>query len=204
MTNAELVTRFIRYYGGEISEAMVGNDITPVAPYILMDVAYQSYCKHIAPLQVKGRAKQIRRYWAEAYNLFNSQLFLPFKEAEYGEITDKMDEVWDYLTDEVKALETAIIAFISDKIDGEREVVASILLTNILAQAANELVCIASEELTGQSAKSRELDAVRIWCIKFANAYLPPEGDINTSDDPEVCKAVSELSNKIARWIFEQ
>lgn len=204
MTNAELVTRFIRYYGGEITEVRVGNDITPIAPYILMDVAYQSYCKHIVPLKVKGRAKQIRGYWKDAYNKFNAQLFLPFKPEEYAEITDKMDEVGEYLTDEVKALETAIIAFVSDKIDGEREVVASILLTNILAQAANELVCIASEGLTGQGAKSRELDAIRIWCIKFANAYLPPEGDINTSDDPTVCEAVSALSHKIARWIFEQ
>ena len=105
---------------------------------------------------------------------------------------------------EVMAVEKAIISFVSDRVKDGREVVASILLTNILAQAANELICIASEGLTGQKAKSRELDAVRIWCIKFANVYLPPEGDINTSDDPAVCDAVSALSHKIAQWIFEQ
>ena len=84
MINTELVTRFIRYYGGQISEERAGNDITHVAPYILMDLAYQAYRKHIATLPVKGRAKQIRGFWSDAYNRFNAQLFLPFKEAEYG------------------------------------------------------------------------------------------------------------------------
>lgn len=204
MTNAELVTRFIRYYGGEITEGKVGNDITPVAPYILMDVAYQSYCKHIAPLRVHGRAKQLRGYWADAYNRFNKQIFLPFKPEEYAEITDKMDEVEEYLTESVKAVETAIVAYLRGKIDREQETIASILLCNILAQAAQELIKIACESLTGKPAKSPELDSIRVFCLKFGAAYLPPEADVNTSHDPAVCEAVSGLSHKIAEWIFKQ
>ena len=204
MTNAELVTRFIRYYGGQISEEKVGNDITPVAPYILMDVAYQSYCKHIAPMQVWGRVRQLRNRWSDAYNRYNRQLFLPFREDEYGEITDKMDEIEEYVGDEVGTLERAIIAYLDGKIDGDREIIASILLINILAQAAQELTKIACESLTGKPAKSPELDTVRILCLKFGSAYLPPKQNVNTSDDPDVCSAVYELSHKIAKWIFEQ
>lgn len=204
MTNAELVTRFIRHYGGQISEEIVGNDITPVAPYILMDIAYQSYRKHIEPIPVWGRVKQLRNRWSDAYNRYNRQLFAPFKEVEYGEITDKMDEIEDFIGEEVKALETAIVAFLDGKVDGDKEVIASILLTNILAQAAQELTKIACESLTGQPAKSRELDSIRVFCLKFGSAYLPPDRDINTSDDPDVCSAVYVLSHKIAKWIFEQ
>jgi len=204
MTNAELVTRFIRFYGGQISEDSVGNDITPVAPYILMDVAYQSYCKHIAPLKVRGRAKQLRGYWSDAYNKFNRQLFLPFNATEYGEITDKMDEVEDYIGEDVKAVETAILAYLDGKIDRDQEAIASILLCNILAQASQELVKISCEKLTGKPAKAPELDSIRIFCLKFGTAYLPPEGDINTSEDPAVCDAVYALSHKIAEWLFKQ
>ena len=204
MDNAELVTRFIRYYGGEISEDKVGNDITPVSPYILMDVAYQSYRKHIEPLKVWGRAKQLRGYWAKAYNQFNRQLFLPFNASEYDEITDKMDEVEEYIGEEVKALETAIVTFLEDKIDRDRDAIASILLCNILAQASQELVKISCEKLTGKPAKAPELDSIRIFCLKFGEAYLPPDRDVNTSDDPAVCDAVSALSHKIAEWIFKQ
>ena len=202
MTNAELVTRFIRYYGGDISEETVGNDLTPVASYILMDIAYQSYRKHIAPLPVRGRVKQLRGYWSDAYNRYNRQLFLPFKESEYGEITDKMDEVEECTSEEVKALETAIISYLEGKIDHDEEIIASILLTNILAQTAQELTRIACQALTGQPAKSRELDTIRVYCIKFGTEYLPPQQRINTSEDPAVCEAVRVLTNKIARWIF--
>ena len=204
MTNGELVTRFIRYYGGEITEGRVGNDITPVAPYILMDVAYQSYCKHIAHLPVRGRVKQLRNRWTDAYNRYNRQLFLPFKEAEYGEITDKMDEVEEFIGDEVRCLETAIVAHLRGRIESGEETIASILLTNILAQAAQELTRIASKSLTGQESESPELNSIRVFCLKFGSAYLPPERNVNTSDDPIVCDAVRALSLKIAKWIFEQ
>lgn len=202
MTNGELVTRFIRYYGGRPSKTI--EDITPIAPYILMDVAYQSYRKHIAPLKVKGMAKQLRNRWAKAYHLFNMQVFLPFNDDERDSVVDRMDAIEEYLSDEVKALEDAIIRFLYGKIVYDREVIASVLLNNILAQASNELIFIAAKGLTGQGARSRELDTIRVLCIKFANTYLPPEGDINTSDDPTVCDAVSALSHKIAKWIFEQ
>lgn len=205
MTNAELVTRFIRYYGGEITEERVGNDITPVAPYILMDIAYQSFCKHISPLKLTGLAKVCWRRWAKSYRDFNKQIFLPFKIEEYDAVTDRMDEIGEYLADEIKGVEDAVMAYL-DGILGPnaKEVFTCVLLNNILAQSANELICIASEGLTGTPAKSRELDGVRIWCIKFANAYLPPSGDIDTSNDPGVCDAVSALSKKIAKWIFKQ
>lgn len=204
MTNAEIVTRFIRHYGGQITEEKVGNDITPVAPYILMDISYQSYCKHIAPIDARHIVKKLRSQWSDAYNRYNRQLFLPFKEEEYGEITDKMDEIEEFVGDEVKALETAIISHLEGKIDRDKEIIASILLTNILAQAAQELTKIACQSLTGQPAKSRELDTIRIYCLKFGSAYLPPEKNINTSEDPDVCAAVSALTHKIAKWIFEQ
>ena len=204
MDNADIVTRFIRYYGGQITREQVGNDLTPVAPYILMDVAYQSYRKHILPLPVKGRAKQLRGYWASAYNRFNRELFLPFRPEEYDDIIDKMDEVEDFIGEEVKTLENAIVAFLDGKIEHDREVIASILLCNILAQAAQELICISCEKMTGKPAKAPELDSIRIFCLKFANEFLPPEGDINTSEDPAVCEAVSKLSHKIAEWIFRQ
>ena len=202
MTNGELVPRFIRHYGGRPAKTI--EDITPIAPYILMDVAYQSYRKHIAPLKVTGMAKQLRNRWSKAYHLFNMQVFLPFNDEERDSVVDRMDAIEEYLSDEVKALEDAIIRFLDGKIVYDREVIASVLLNNILAQASNELIFIAAKGLTGQGARSRELDTIRVLCIKFANVYLPPEGDINTSDDPAVCDAVSALSHKIAKWIFEQ
>ena len=202
MKNGEIVTRFWEYYGGKPID--FGNDITLIAPYILMDVAYSSYRKHIEPINVTGRAKQIRGYWRKAYNQFNSQIFLPFKPEEYEDIVSLMDDIEEYLSGEVKDLEDAIVAYLDGKIEYDKDVVASALLTNILSQASNELICIASEGLSGQPAKSRELDAIRVWCIKFVNEFLPIEGTINTSEDEAVCNAVLALSNKIAQWIFKQ
>lgn len=201
MTNGELVKRFIEYYGGKPGN--VGNDITPIAPYILMDLAYQSYRKHIAPLPVRGRAKQLRTYWSSAYHKFNSQIFLPFNTAERDEVIDRMDDIEDYLSEEITELENAITAYLETKNVRNTEVITCAILNNILAQSAQELIRIASTSLTGQPAESRDLDGVRIFCIKFATEYLPPDEYIDTSSDERVNNAVDALSHKIALWIFK-
>ena len=202
MTNSELVSRFLGYYGHGAIDAR--GDITPVAPFILMDMAYQSYCKHIAPLPVKGMAKRARSCWEDAYRRFNKKLFLPFAPQEWDDIVDRMDDIEEFLREEGVALEEAIFTYLEGKVDVGRDVIASVLLSNILSQAANELVRITNSTIIGRNLGDKDLDSIRIWCIKFANFYLPLDGDVNTSEDIGVCKAVSALSHKIAEWIFKQ
>lgn len=202
MTDVELATRFVRWYGGEPGDRI--KTIFPIAPYILMDIAYQSYLKYVAPLKVSGRIKQYRNRWIAAYNAFNRQLFLPFKEEEYDEVVDRMDILEEYLRGSVSTLETALVNYLIGKVDGQEILVANVLMHNILAQSAQGWVTLSCQELTGQPAKSPELESICAWSIKFLQEYLPPNARVDTTQDPDICDAVDNFNKKIAKWIFNK
>ena len=135
MTKKEVVDTALRGIG---KTRVQGNTTEPIMPYLLADIMYQLFDKNISPLSLKHELKQMKKMWMQKYKHFNKPVFSAFKESEFTELTDLMDDVYDYLSNEIVMLRSKTMLVIEGIESFEtKQAVSNLIMCHIFAEYAD-------------------------------------------------------------------
>ena len=135
MTKREIVETALKGIG---KTRVQGDTTEPIMPYLLADIMYQLFDKNINPLPLRHELKQMRKRWTLRYKTFNKPVFSAFKETEFTELTDLMDNVYDYLSNEIVMLRSQIMLVVEGVESFEtRQIIADLIMCHIFAEYAD-------------------------------------------------------------------
>lgn len=170
-------------------------------PFYIMDACYQIYCKEIKDLPCKQMMKQAKRRWGVCYHQYTTEFFRAFNEDQVEFITDQMDEFNDYIHNSVVILKSKVMSYVPDTVSFEdKKVLASLLLCNVLAQAAQHI----HGEMYRNSDMTKEVN-IHIEGVKKASydisRYHPASKGVNLTASAEVMKLIDALCKKIMKFL---
>ena len=209
MTKKEIIDTALKGIG----KARVQGDSTePIMPYLLGDIMYQIYMKNIAKLPLRHKMKLMDSSWRQRYGLFDRPLFTYFKDGESIELTDMMDNLTDYLNDEIVLMRTRVVNVLSDIEDfNHRMNISALILCHIIAQYAecsyNRCYYTTKNTSYGvieESASNKDLCYLRDLSYKMAMQYIHdlPGGEV-TIYHPDMDDLFIKVAKKIYKWLEE-
>ena len=209
MTKKEVVDTALRGLG---KTRVQGNTTEPIMPYLLADIMFQLFDKNIAPIPFKHELKQMKCRWIKRYKRFNKPVFSAFKETEYTELTDLMDEVYDYLSNEIVMLRSKIMLVISGIPFFEvKQNIANLIMCHIFAEYADccyqRVYYNVKKEYFGtieEPTSNEDLCYLRDLSYKMAIQIIKetPGGDLEYSK-VDMQSMFALIAKKIYKWLEE-
>lgn len=221
MTNEEMLNAFLKprgmYYEG-------GCNLRILLPFFIMDAVYAIYNRSIKPLSLdpNGYPAERRERWRIAYNRFNKKFFDSFNEDQQDAIIDKMDSFEEYIANDLMVMQASVWRVLC-KIEPERDsevqnVAADCFLAEMLTCAAlieSQRIINWAKTRPRQSGMGFEvvklpkafvssydgIDDVRLKINSFNNVYYQPTKDIVISNHQGISDAISQMIQKIFRFI---
>ena len=190
-----------------------GDSIAPILPFLLADIAYQCQLKGekaIGPL--RHAQKQKSAMWHKQYTLFNRPFFSLIPAENQEEVTDLMDSLYEYISNEIVMLQSGILQMF-DGVDFEQKKnVSWFMLAHIFAQFANAAwknvnyhVRRAPYGDVLEPETNDVLNRLRDYSFGMAMAYLrglPGKGEITISN-LKSDNLFTVISRKIHEWLKE-
>lgn len=200
MTNKDIVNIYLAY---KHKRKTKGKEVSTLflMPFFIMDACYQVYCKEIKNYPCKFQMKQAKKRFSESYHKYTTDFFQPFNEDQIEFITDQMDEFNDYIHNSMVILKSKVFGIIPDDYSFEdKKILSSLLLCNVLAQAAQHL----HGNMYRHSDMTKEVD-VNIEGVKKASydmaRFHPVSKGVNLTTTNEVTKLISALCKKIMKFL---
>ena len=221
MTNAEMLDAFLRPRGMYMEG---GCNLRILLPFFIMDAVYAIYNRSIKPIDLRSRRKErlARLRWRLAYNRFDEEFFNSFDEDQREAIMDKMDKFEEYIDNDLMVMQASVWRALC-KVEPERDtevqnIAADCFLAEMLSCAAliesqriiNWAKTIPSKKGVGFEVtrlpkafvKAYDgIDEVRLMINAFNNTFYQPTKDINISNYPGISDAISQMIQKIFRFI---
>lgn len=114
--------------------------IVLLMPWVMMNVAYEYYCRDILPLKLTQKTKLYRKQWKEAYDKFNSWLFDCFDNDMQDAFCDKMDEFKKFMYQDIVQLQSKMIRCLPQNASAEnKQIVSAALLSNRIARVSYDM-----------------------------------------------------------------
>ena len=209
MTKKQIVETALKGVGMKRVE---GESTEPIMPYLLADVMYQLYQKDVIPANLRHKMRYMHKMWIQKYSHFNKKIFTYFKPEEYTEITDLMDSVGDYLSNEITMLRSQIMMILLN-IDSfqDKRVISTLLMCHIFAQYAecsyNKVYYKTKEMPFGiieENSSCPELCYLSRLSHKMAIQYIRdiPGGDLELGK-LDTSGIFNQIANKIYQWLKE-
>ena len=200
MTNEEIVDVYLAYKHMKRTQGRRDN-LLFLMPFFIMDACYQIYCKDIKDLPCKHMMKQAKKRWGVCYHKYTTDFFRAFNEDQVEFIMDQMDEFNDYIHNSLVILKSKVVGQIPDSVPFEdKKILASLLLCNVLAQAAQHL----HGNMYRNSDMTKEVNK-DIEGIKKASHDLarlsPSSKGINVTASDEVMNLINALCKKIMKFL---
>jgi len=175
---------------------MGGNDgdASPILPLIMMDMAYQLYREHIAPIECKQEMKQLKNRWKMNYSAFNKDFFRVFNADETDFIVDMMDEFDEFIKKDLTIAFWQFTNVMKDEPIDRQKVLSACMLINILCQCANIVWERVYKSSKSQSSTNQNLLQCEHIIHRWKNLYYgknKPTIDCNKSE--QICLAVDIL-----------
>lgn len=200
MTGTELTDAYMRHIG---YRRRGGDGMTLLLPFIILDAMYQIYRTSVAPLNVSHEAKQMRNRWIDAYNLFNRDFFSAFTQEQQDEIIDRMDSFGEYIHNDIEIARIQVMNIMKND-DTEMQIkISSIMMCNILAQAANSIWTNSYVRSDGKPLRNRYIDTIERMSYKFMNSLHGNRYHIDPNQNDALCKSVTVLCRRIVKWLNE-
>ena len=170
-------------------------------PFYIMDACYQIYCKDIKDLPCKQMMKQAKKRWSACYHKYTADFFLAFNEDQTEFITDQMDEFGDYIHNSVVMLKSKAMSQIPDSVSFEdRKVLASLLLCNVLAQAAQHLHGFMYRNADMTREINYDIEGVKKASYDIVHLHPASKG-VNLTASDEVMTLINVLCKKIMKFL---
>ena len=209
MTRKELINKALRGIGMRVIKGSESK-ADPLMPYFLADVMFQVYMKDVSPVKLKGRLKYMQTVFRKRFNRFILPLYYYLEKTEFQEMTDLMDEVGDYLSNEIMMLRSRTMLMLECIPNFEdKKVATSLLMCHMLAQyaeSAYENVYINTKEydwgIVEDKRTNSDLIFFREWFYKMTMLYIAsvPGGEF-TMRDVEMQPTFSLIAKRIYNWL---
>lgn len=209
MTRREIVDTALK---GVNKVCVQGNTNEPIMPYLLADIMYQLFDEGVNSIQLKHRVRQMSKMWKQRYKHFNKPVFYYFKESEYIELTDLMDDLYDKLANEIIMLRSKIMLVLTG-IDSfeHKQAISTLILCHIFAQYANCSYQNVFYKITHKSfgdieepESNPDLCYLRDLSYKMAMEYIKqiPGGELELNN-VDMSSMFSVIAKKIYKWLEE-
>ncbi len=201
MTNQQMVDKYLASVKMRLVEG--GGTLEPILPFFMTDVAYNMWQKDITPIPCRHELKRLKREWVIRYGLFNRRFFSAFTPDEQDEVIDKMDSFDSYIANHVMVAKIQIMNFLSD-IDTEKaNQCSSLMIVNILCQAAQIVWRKVYKDSRNHDSINPEIVSLEKISSKFMNKYHDKFSDriVNPNNSKMIVRAVDILCDKIIRWL---
>lgn len=200
ITNREIVDVHLAYRHMKLSGNKRG-DVQMMLPYYLMDVSYQVFCKDIKDYKCRHQAKRVKEMWRKSYQRFFADFFIPFDEDHTDFIIDQMDEFEDYIHNKVVMLKSTVMGvFTSEASFEEKKILASILVSNALAQMAQYIYGETNRNSHFQRMRNHHIAAVDRNSYEFAKLF-PVSQNVDITSSDKVIAVIDSLCKDVVQFL---
>ena len=200
ITGTELTDAYLSHMG---YRRLDGGGMTPILPFFILDAMFQIYSKVVAPMNVSHKEKQMRRRWIEAYNLFNRDFFSAFSQDQQDAIIDRMDDFGTFIHNNIEIARIQVMNIMGNDDTDTQMTISSIMMCNVLAQAANSVWTNTYVKKDGKPLRNRYIDTIERMSYKFMNAMHGNRYRIDPNQNQSLCDAVQVLCRKMVKWLNE-
>ena len=195
----------IKYFQQYKQMEVKGDATALLAPYYLMDIAYQIYCKEIKNREFKHEARKYLTDFAKEYKAFNSDLFRTLTMDEADFMMDEMDNLGTELHNYIEMCKMELYTALDAYGESARDVLASILLCDLLCQIAGLLWTNLYVYLPNRKGETNmHLKYMRKCLIKMANSYerdLNVDFVCNLNNAEKLKNTCFALANKVVTYL---
>lgn len=214
ISNEQLVDAYIKYRGLKRLEGE-GQDISCLVPLLLLDMHLQLFTTSVSGIKCSHETQQARTRWRECYNRFNKGSFLAFNNDYKDAIIDLMDDLSEYISNNVMFLRVAVMDVFKDQMDVDDQArVADILLCNTFAQLASSWHGSVFKRVSVfhkfeyQPEYNHEIDGMIRRSLEFCNGYvndcLHYKGKARLKDHPAIVNATNALDRRVSEWVISK
>lgn len=210
MTKKELVELGLK---GASRTQVKGDSLAPILPFLLADIAYQCQLKGekvIGPLRHEQKMRSAN--WHKQYSLFNRPFFTFIPKESQEDVTDLMDSLYEYISNEILMLQSGILQMFDGVGFDERKNVSWLMLAHIFSQFANAAWKNVNYHVRRipygdilEPESNPILEHLRDYSFAMAMGYLrglPGDGQITISN-LKSDNLFMVISRKIHEWVKE-
>lgn len=197
-TQAYLRARGMQIVSGNLRDERI------FLPYIIMDLAYQLFCKSVMPIPAKFELKKMKNELKKTYNRFNKDFFRIFTQEQQNEIIDAMDGFEVHVNNQLQITRVALsqaMRFLEFDLQMQ---MTDIFLINVLAQCAG---IIYHDALTGKIPESvkhnKQIEDFAYQIVRFGNKYYKEQGgtrSVDINDVPALDASIDKLISVMVDW----
>lgn len=210
ISNRELVDAYIRFRGFKRLSGEA-EDLSCLVPLLLLDMERDLFKESIKPIQCRHETQRARTRWHECYDRFNNGSFLAFRDEYEDKIMELMDDLAEYIYNNVMYLRVAVMDVFKDQADTDvQKTIADIIICNTFAQMASSWWGSTFKKVSHKSKLSYEpeqnshLKGMVKYSLEFCNGYandiMHHKGRVELQNYPSVVKATNALDRKISEW----
>lgn len=176
--------------------------VSPLMPYLIMDMFYDIYTKKILSLSLRHEQKKKAGEISRMYKTFNDVLFRPQTEDGKVLLTDLMDELVEATHNTRVKLKCALMDCLSFEEFEIREVHASMVLADALVSLANGYWAECYRNRQGQEVENELLTKIGKRVFYIMNYWHPLDRNINCSNDDKVSALIKMLIRETTDFCF--
>ena len=199
--NKELISAYMRRTGRTYITSDA-DDLTPLLPFLILDVEYQLYLKYILPLECAHESARWKKEWGRTYTALNNSFFSAFDDDQCEAVIDRMGSLEEYVSDSIEQTRAAASDYLSKFVPHDKiNVVSVCMVCSVLAQSAGIIWDSIYRDASGRGIPHRGIDRLIHAISAFLNSWHKPSQYINCNDDPTVDSAVVALQARLVGWL---
>ena len=199
MTIKSLVDKYLKAKGLKRVKG-ADNDASPILPSIMMDSAFQLFCKYVEKVECMHEMKHWKKEWITHYKRFNHDFFRCYDTDETDFIIDMMDTFEEYIANDMTVTFVQFTNLFKNESFDRQKVLSACMLSNILCQCAEiiwERVYYAPLEK-----KNQDIIACEKYMHKWSDMYYGyDKPNVNPNNSKPICDAVSILCAKQVKFL---
>lgn len=201
ITNRELISAYMRRVGRTYI-TNDANDLTPLLPFFILDLAYQLYLSHVLPLQCSHEARRWRSEWSKTYGKLNREFFSSFDDDQTDAVIDRMESLEAFVDEDINAVRKVVADYLAASVPSDKtETIAVCMVCNVLAQSASLIWEKVYRGENGQGVPNRDIERLVHATSAFLNSWHKPDRYVNCNDDEAVDSAIVKLQARIVAWL---
>lgn len=170
-------------------------DASPLLPLIMMDSAYQLYCKYVKPLECKHELKKLKNEWCKSYKVFNKDFFRCYNAEQTDFICDMMDDFDKFISPYNMTAFVQFTNIFGDEELEKQKILSACMLINVLCQCSE----IVYERIYAKAYERKNkaiIDCERYMHLFAEKLYGNDKKSINPNESKGISDAVDVLCKK--------
>jgi len=179
-----------------------GNEVAPLLPLIIMDAAYQLFCRNIKPVECHHNRLKWKNEWLRSYDRFNQSFFRCFSPEQTDYMCDMMDDFDKHMEHDLLITLIQVENLFPFEPLERQEVLASAVLISILCQCAEIVWQDTYRNAPREYRMYSDITACRVLIRRWLDAYYGKgKPEIRPNNDKNVTASVNILCRKLVEFL---